>query len=115
MSKATLKIKFFNIKRGLKKLFNEEINENEIKDLSMANFLNIANKDYMSYLNQQIEDFDLYMEQATFIVELDKNKSISTKDLVEYLFINGKKSFKTLITLYLMIKKLIKIQMMEII
>lgn len=54
-------------------LFNEEIDENGIKDLSMVNFLNITNKIYMLYLNQQIEDFDL---ETSFLVELDKNEII---------------------------------------
>ncbi|MDL2270684.1 MarR family winged helix-turn-helix transcriptional regulator [Methanobrevibacter sp. OttesenSCG-928-I08] len=78
-------------------LFNENIDENEF---STVNFLEITNKAYMLYLNQKIEDLHLSIEHIPFIMELEKNQNISKKDLINYIFENGKSAVKSLVELY---------------
>jgi len=80
--------------------FNEKIDENEFKDLSLSNFMTIVNKAYVLYLNQRIEDLNISMNQIPLIIELDREKSISKKDLAKYLFMNDKNIAKSFIDLY---------------
>ena len=80
--------------------FNEEIDENEFKDLSLANFMTIVNKAYVLYLNQRIEDLNINMDQIPLIVELDREKHVSKKDLAKYLFMNDRSIARSFIELY---------------
>ncbi|WP_225370639.1 hypothetical protein [Methanobrevibacter arboriphilus] len=80
--------------------FNEEIDENEFKDLSLANFMTIANKAYALYLNQRIEDLNINMDQIPLIVELDREKHVSKRDLAKYLFMNDRTIARSFIELY---------------
>lgn len=81
-------------------MFDEEINKDEIENLSIANFLAITNKAYNLYLNQEIEDLDISTEQIPFIMELDRNETISKKDLAKYLLLNDRNTARGLIELY---------------
>ncbi|MBF4468347.1 MAG: winged helix-turn-helix transcriptional regulator [Methanobrevibacter arboriphilus] len=80
--------------------FNEKIDENEFKDLSLANFMTIANKAYVLYLNQRIEDLNINMDQIPLIVELDREKNVSKRDLAKYLFMNDRSMARSFIELY---------------
>ena len=80
--------------------FNEKIDENEFKDLSLANFMTIANKAYVLYLNQRIEDLNINMDQIPLIVEFDREKNVSKRDLAKYLFMNDRSMARSFIELY---------------
>ncbi len=80
--------------------FDENFNENELEDLSLANFMTIANKAYILYLNQKIGDLNINMEQIPLIFELDKKDSISKKELAKYLFMNDRNTTKAFMELY---------------
>lgn len=82
-------------------MFDEELNKDEIEDLSIANFLAITNKAYNLYLNQEIKDLDITTEQIPFIIELDKKENISKKELAKYLFLNDRNTARGLMELYL--------------
>lgn len=81
-------------------MLNNEKDDEDIENMSIANFLDIIKKAYKLYLNQEIENLNITLEQIPFIIELDKNEGISKKNLAKYLFLSDKNTIEDLMDLY---------------